>query len=89
MKAHICIGGPLDGEFASSEDFYGYRQRDEKGRVIPYHRLERGWEREPGMYDHLKNEYLQFNTSSSRRGRCNVIWLHTSRMIPPIPGRKR
>lgn len=83
MKAHVCVGGPLDGEFATSEDFYGYPARDEKGR------LERlNWTpRETGMYQHLRNEYQAYH--NAHRSNVPVLWIHTSLLKPPISPRKR
>lgn len=87
-KAHFCIGGPLDGEHAASEDFHGYRQRDDKGKVIPYHRT--GYVRpEPGMYEHLSNEYVQFNTANHGAARSDVVWIHRSRLPGSIPMSRR
>lgn len=31
MKAYYCVGGPLDGEYATSKDFYGDWRTKEKG----------------------------------------------------------
>ena len=86
MKAHLCVGGPLDGEFATSDDFYGY---------IPYVKgtKRRDWRagRTPGMYDHLRKEYHQFNNASrafAPKG-CHVVWIHESVLKPSISPRNR
>lgn len=82
-KAHIVIGGPLDGEFATSADFHGgYEKVD--GRNDYSQRVE-------GMYEHLAREYQQFNTAyrrSTLKG-ANVVWIHESLLRPPISPRLR
>jgi hypothetical protein len=48
--AYPCIGGPLDGEHATTDDFApGYGE--------PGHK----WYRQAGMYGHLSREYVEFN----------------------------
>ena len=96
MKAHICIGGPLDGEHATSEDFFGYRPIDPKTkRPYPYgvgKKMPDGrwpWSRDPGMYAHLSREYVQFNTSSHGAAKSDVIWIHRSLLTGSISPRKR
>jgi hypothetical protein len=69
VKAHICIGGPLDGEFASSRDFHGKWQYPEP--------------REEGMYEHLARDYVEFHNASSSRKRAAVCWIHIS--LLPLP----
>lgn len=76
MKAHICIGGPLDGEFATSEDFYGHWDRQSLMH-------------ERGMYEHLKNEYAQFHNASRSRKRAQVCWIHVPLLPVSISPRKR
>jgi hypothetical protein len=88
MKAHLCIGGPLDGEHATSEDFYGYRPRDEKGKVIPYHRAPIR-AREPGMFGHLRNDYCQFNTASRGQAKSDVVWIYRPLLSGSISPRQR
>lgn len=77
MKAHICIGGPLDGEFATSKDLHG------EWSYPPGH-IE-------GMYEHLQHEYHQFNNANRAFNKtgCHVIWLHESLMQSSISPRKR
>jgi len=82
-RAHICIGGPLDGEFACSDDFYGGYEKVPGTNRNDYSKSVEG------MYEHLKGQYQQFNTAHSRRGACNVIWLHTSLMKVPVSPRAR
>ena len=89
MKAHLCIGGPLDGEHATSEDFYGYRARDEKGKVIPYHKLKTYAPREDGMYGHLRNDYVQFNTSHHGAAKSDVVWIHRELLTGSVSPRQR
>ncbi len=95
MKAHICIGGPLDGEFATGADFYGgYEKTDGRNDY-----------KKPvaGMYAHMKDEYHQFNTAHRsgttirwkaeggkiKRWECHVVWLHTSLLQPAISPKDR
>jgi len=92
MKAHICIGGPLDGEWATSSDFHGdWISAGADSR------------REDGMYEHLSREYFQFNTArhqstvfqhpSRKKGlgrvECHVVWLHRSLLQSPKSPRER
>jgi len=79
-KAHICIGGPLDGQHAIGKDFW-----------------------EHGMFHHLEDEYMQFNTAwrnatvlqraSKALDRplqeCHVVWLHRSLLRPSVTPRNR
>lgn len=94
MKAHVCIGGPLDGEHATSEDFYGYRVINPETKK-PYRHGERmpdgrySFQRDPGMYQHLRREYHQFNTRSHGAAKSNVVWIHTSRLTGSISPRQR
>lgn len=83
MKAHICIGGPLNGEFATSKDFYG-----EWDPVVI--------KRYEGMYNHLRAEYVQFNNASRPyntgqhgRHRAQVAWIHIDCLPPSISPRNR
>ena len=70
MKAHICIGGPLNGEFAASIDFHGRWDKDLKTR-------------ERGMYEHLAADYAQFHNAYSSRRRAHVAWIHVD--LLPMP----
>jgi hypothetical protein len=86
-KAHPCIGGPLDGEFATSGDFHGSyekvpgTQRNDYSKPVE------------GMYAHLSDDYYQFNTAYSytmkRRNLARVVWLHVSMLRPSIAPSKR
>jgi hypothetical protein len=92
MKAHICIGGPLDGMFATSKDF--------EQRVVA-NRAGGGYDigyvfREGGMYGHLHNEYVQFNNASRPyhvgkhgRKRAQVAWIHIDILKPSISPKDR
>ncbi|HEY6019187.1 MAG TPA: hypothetical protein VIY48_04585 [Candidatus Paceibacterota bacterium] len=85
MKAHFCIGGPLDGEFATSDDFYGGYEK------VPGTRRNDYSKRVEGMYEHLKDEYHQFNNASrvgAPKG-CHVVWIHKNALSPSISPRKR
>lgn len=89
MKAHICIGGPLDGEYATYQDFVGYW--DDNGQ------------RDRAMYEHLRDQYYQFNTAhhrstilqraSRKLGQkeegCHVVWLHRSVLKPSVSPKNR
>ena len=70
MKAHICIGGPLNGEHAASIDFYGRWNRETTRH-------------EEGMYAHLKDAYVEFHNASAGRRRAHVVWIH--RDLLPLP----
>lgn len=85
MKAHICIGGPLDGSFATSDDFYGGYAYVPGTRRRDYHTPVEG------MYEHLKHEYFQFNTATrAATGKLgNVVWLHKSLLKPAISPKDR
>jgi hypothetical protein len=79
VKAHICIGGPLDGEFATSLDFYGRWTKD--------------MGHEEGMYEHLRGEYHQFNNAHSGawkgKPKNSVAWIHESLLKPSVSPRER
>ena len=98
--AYPCIGGPLDGEHATTEDFYGYRPINPETKK-PYRWNERqpdgrySFERDEGMYAHLKNEYVEFNGSGGG-GRKRIgmfppsmIFVHKSLLKPTESPRKR
>lgn len=82
MRAHICIGGPLDGEFATNADFYGAYEKVPGTKRNDYSKpIE-------GMYAHLKHDYFDYNNAT--RGRlANVVWIHKSLLPPSIPASKR
>ena len=95
MKAHICIGGPLDGYFATSEDFAGapYKYSYPNGRTNPPMRTITG---DAGMYNHLRDEYAQYNFGNSPygssfipRARPSMVWLHYTLLKPSIPPSRR
>ncbi len=87
MKAHICIGGPLGGEFATSEDFQGgYPIKD--GRRDYTRKIE-------GMYEHLAGQYAQYNfgyapyPTSITKNRPSMVWIHKDLLLPSISPSKR
>lgn len=85
MKAHICIGGPLDGQYAASGDFYGFYEKEPGTQRNDYSK------RIEGMFEHLKDEYHQFNNAGrafTPRG-CHVVWLHKSILKPSVPLNQR
>lgn len=79
-KAYPCIGGPLDGQHAATEDFY--QGSPEKFR-------EHSWFREGGMYGHLADEYASYNASGRSRRGPSMIFVHTSLLKPLISARDR
>lgn len=79
MKAHVCIGGPLDGEFAATIDFYGRWVAEERRH-------------EEGMYEHLKGAYVQFHNAHrgrAREARAHVVWIHLDLLPAPKALRDR
>lgn len=86
MKAHVCIGGPLDGQFATSDDFYGNYPYEPGTRRRDYRAAPN-----EGMYEHLKDEYFQFNTAArvATRNHAHVVWLHKSLLKPAISPKDR
>lgn len=94
VKAHRCIGGPLDGEYATSEDFLGYRQiNPETKKPYIYHQARaagtNAWKRDEGMYQHLKGEYMQFNTARHGNAASDVVWIHSSLLTGSISPKSR
>jgi hypothetical protein len=87
MKAHVCIGGPLDGNFATSTDF-----SPEYGTPGSH------WYTPLGKYAQHQREYFQFNTAYHRatvfvqfskklgrkREECHVVWIHRSLLQTPL-----
>lgn len=77
MKAHPCIGGPLDGLYATNGDFHGFHEKVPGTRRNDYSKptIE-------GMYAHLKGEYVAYNISARallrRKERGNVVYVHDS-----------
>jgi hypothetical protein len=51
-KAYYCVGGPLDGQYATTADFYTYAWGDNP----------------VGMFAHLDGEYSQFNNGGYASG---------------------
>lgn len=88
MKAHPCIGGPLDGEFATDGDFHGYHEKMPGTQRNDYTKpIE-------GMYEHLRHEYVPYNISTrshmrGKKGRANVVYVHDSINKFSIAARKR
>jgi len=83
VKAHVCIGGPLDGEFATSADFHGgYAKVPGTNRNDYSKRIE-------GMYAHLWPHYVEFHNASSGRKRAHVVWIHEDLLPPAIPPSQR
>jgi len=79
-KAYVCIGGPLDGEFATTYDFHP-EVKSKGGEVL----------REGGIYGHLAYEYTEFNAAvgNYRRHAPSMVFIHESLLKNPIPARQR
>lgn len=78
-KAYPCIGGPLDGLYAASEDMYPEIVARDDGRVL----------REGGMYGHIGDEYIEYNAANSSSRTPSMIFVHTSLLKPVISARAR
>jgi hypothetical protein len=84
VKAHICIGGPLDGEYATSADFHGGYEK------VPGTNRNDYSKKVEGMYEHLSDQYWQYNNSYNTRKRAPVLWMHESLLTRmPISPRER
>lgn len=83
MKAHVCIGGPLDGEFATSADFYGGYEKVAGTNRNDYSR------RVEGMYQHLRDQYHQFHNASRDSRRATVVWIFHEMLPRAISARQR
>lgn len=88
-KAYPCIGGPLDGEFATTGDFEGDYPyvKGTKRRDYDAKRIE-------GMYEHLASSYVQFNQAGNNWNKDTrrippMIWLHTGLLVLPVPPKER
>lgn len=83
-KAYPCIGGPLDGLNAATEDMYPrvVARRDsgqwKEGDVI----------REGGMYGHVADEYEAYNSAGHGR-HASMIFVHTSLLRQVVSARVR
>jgi hypothetical protein len=82
--AYPCIGGPLDGEYATTDDFE--KPTDEKYRG-------NSWFREGGMYGHLADDYAEFNNSRGGRkvigGEPSMVFIHRALLKPLVAPRNR
>jgi hypothetical protein len=77
--AYPCIGGPLDGQHALTSDFEKPTAEKFRGN---------SWFREGGMYGHLADEYLEYNSSRSgakRQGGWppSMVFLHKT-IVPAL-----
>lgn len=79
-KAYPCLGGPLDGQHAATEDFE---------TASPEKFRHHSWYREGGMYGHLADEYVEFNAGRRTRSAPSMIFVHTSILKPVISARER
>lgn len=86
MKAYICIGGPLDGLFASTTDFLQERVSMDwrnvagiyqNGGNIPnkiYHPA--------GRFAVYQKDYYRYN-SGGKTG-VSMVWIHRSLLKKPV-----
>lgn len=86
MKAYPCLGGPLDGQFASTKDFvverYSQITNFVSGKVIADGFI--GKIHHPaGQYSRYRGEYFRFNCGE-RRGPTTMVWLHRDLLRKPI-----
>lgn len=79
-RAYPCVGGPLDGEHACTDDFV--RGTPEKYRGV-------SWFSEPGMYAHLRDEYIEYNAARRSSKQPSMVFVHTSLLKPVISARQR
>ena len=76
--AYPCIGGPLDGQYATTDDFYrGWGKPEDK-----YYRPE-------GMYSHLSQEYCEYNAAYRHSKYTSMIFIHVSLLKNKNSARKR
>lgn len=68
MKAHICIGGPLHGTHAFSDDFW----RDGKYAEL---------RQEYVQFNHASPSY---NIGRYGRSRAAVVWIHVDELPPSL-----
>jgi hypothetical protein len=93
MKAHICIGGALDGQFATSVDFEDGRHHWEwpEGRGVG--KPVKIYDGPAGMYHHLADHYYAYNSASGGRGTArnkpSMVWLHIDLLKPSISPKDR
>ena len=76
MKAHICIGGPLDGLHACTNDFW---EDEWDGKNLTY----------TGRYADYQNDYVQFNNADRpynprKNPRACVAWIYRPLLLPSI-----
>lgn len=93
MKAHICIGGPLDGQFAVTRDFedglYHWEWPNGRGVGKPI-KISDG---PAGIYFHLAEQYYPYNSAGGGRGAArnkpSMVWLHIDLLKPSISPKDR
>lgn len=98
MKAHICIGGPLDGKFAISKDFedaprHWEYPEGESPRFGPNGNGREVIDGPAGMYNHLRDDYVQYNISVRSswvpKNAPSMVWLHKDLLKPSKSPRER
>jgi len=85
-RAHPCVGGPLDGQYATDGDFHGYYEK------VPGTRRNDYSKKIEGMYEHLKDEYYPYNCANrswARHRMPNVVFVHKDLVGPSVPPSKR
>lgn len=88
MKAYICIGGPLNGQHATSKDFAPQRMVFNKSNPNTWNSTYANssintMSKPAGRHFYLKDQYLQYNCG--KRGMaCSMVWLHISLLIDPV-----
>ncbi len=76
MKAYYCVGGPLDGEYATSKDFHGNWETNEDGM---YSHLRK----EYAAYNSSGWSYVP------QGDKCSRLWIHKDYLKPGISPRGR
>jgi hypothetical protein len=103
-KAYPCIGGPLDGKHAITDDFhegpchYEYPSVDggvtrEWRKRVPGSKPQKVADGPGGMYGHLKDDYASYNNAgyygANAKNKSSMVWIHVSLLKPAISPGKR
>lgn len=90
-KAYLCIGGPLDGHFAMTDDFADapYHWEYPSGKSWRTHNGTRVDTGPAGLYHHLEDKYVAFNASGRGRKVPSMVWIHVDLLKMPISPRLR
>jgi hypothetical protein len=99
-KAYPCIGGPLDGKHAITDDFSdgphhweyptpdGNWTRDWVKRV-PGSKPKKVMDGPAEIYGHLKDDYVAYNSAGRNSKGASMVWIHVSLLKPAISPSKR